>query len=66
VADASLSHDLDTKLRLYQQAGITNYWVVDAREPMPFYLLQGPSESASLARLRQLVEALMAEPRALG
>ncbi|MCS5700546.1 Uma2 family endonuclease [Cyanobium sp. FGCU-52] len=25
VADASLSYDLDTKLRLYQQAGIANY-----------------------------------------
>ncbi|MCS5691673.1 Uma2 family endonuclease [Cyanobium sp. FGCU-6] len=66
VADASLTYDLDTKLRLYQQAGIANYWVVDVREPMVFYLLQGPGESALLARLRQPVEALMAELRALG
>ena len=66
VADASLSYDLDTKLRLYQQAGIANYWVVDVCEPMAFYLLQGPGESELLARLRQPVEALMAELRALG
>ena len=66
VADASLSYDLDTKLRLYQRAGIDNYWVVDVREPMAFYLLQGPTDSELLARLREPVEALVAELRALG
>jgi len=66
VADVSLSYDLDTKLRLYQRAGITNYWVVDVREPMDFYLLQGPTDSVLLARLREPVEALVAELRALG
>lgn len=33
---------------------------------MAFYLLQGPSESELLARLRAPVEALVAELRALG
>jgi Uma2 family endonuclease len=37
VADTSLAYDLDTKLRLYQQAGIANDWVVDVREPMAFF-----------------------------
>jgi Uma2 family endonuclease len=66
VADASLTYDLDTKLRLYQQAGIAYYWVVDVREPMAFFLLQGASESALLPQLRAPVEALVAELRALG
>ena len=66
VADASLTYDLETKLRLYQQAGIANYWVVDVREPVAFYLLQGQSDSELLARLREPVEALVAELRALG
>lgn len=34
VADANLTHDLETKLRLYQQAGITNDWVVAVRHPI--------------------------------
>lgn len=66
VADASLSYDLDTKLRLYQRAGIAHYWVVDVREPMASYLLQGPTDSELLARLREPVEALLGELRALG
>ena len=64
VADASLAYDLDTKLRLYQQAGIANYWVVDVREPMAFFLLQGKSAASLLAALREQVEALVAELRA--
>jgi len=66
VADASLAYDLDTKLRLYQQAGIANYWVVDVREPMAFFLLQGKSDASLLAALREPVEALVTELRALG
>ena len=66
VADASLAYDLDTKLRLYQQAGITNYWVVDVREPMAFFLLQGKTEQPLLTAMREQVEALVAELRALG
>jgi len=65
VADASLAYDLDTKLRLYQQAGITNYWVVDVREPMAFFLLQGKTEQPLLTAMREQVEALVAELRAL-
>jgi len=41
VGDASLAYDLDTNLRLYQQAGIANYWVVDVREPMALAEAQG-------------------------
>jgi Uma2 family endonuclease len=66
VADASLAYDLDTKLRLYQKAGIANYWVVDVRDPMAFYLLQGQNDLLFLAELRKPVEALVAELRALG
>ncbi len=66
VADASLAYDLDTKLRLYQQAGIANYWVVDVRQPTAFFLLQGKSNSSLLAVLREQVELLVAELRALG
>ena len=66
VADASLAYDLDTKRKLYQQAGIANYWVVDVREPAAFLLLQGKRDSSLLAALRDQVEALVAELRALG
>ncbi len=66
VADASLAYDLDTKLRLYQQDGIANYWVVDVREPMAFFLLQGKTEQPLLTAMREQVEALVAELRALG
>ena len=66
VADASLAYDLDTKLRLYQQAGIANYWVVDEREPTAFFLLQGKTDQPLLTAMREQVEALVAELRALG
>ena len=65
VADASLVDDLDTKLRLYQQTGIANYWVVDVREPMAFFLLQGKTDQPLLTALGEQVEALVAELRAL-
>jgi len=66
VADASLTYDLDTKLRLYQQARIANYWVVDVREPTAFFLLQGKTDQSLLAALREQVEELVVELRALG
>jgi hypothetical protein len=65
-ADASLAYDLDTKPRLYQKAGIANDWVVDVRDPMAFFLLQGQNDLLFLAELRKPVEALVAELRALG
>jgi Uma2 family endonuclease len=65
VADASLADDLDTKLRLYQQTGIANYWVVDVREPMAFLMLQGKTDQPLLTALGEQVEALVAELRAL-
>lgn len=66
VADTSLTYDLETKLRLYQQAGIANYWVVDGQEPTAFFLLQGKSDQPLLSAMRAQVEALVAELRALG
>jgi Uma2 family endonuclease len=63
VADASLAYDLDTKMRLYRQSGIANYWVVDVRDPACFFLLQQPEPEALLLTLRQRVEALVAELR---
>jgi Uma2 family endonuclease len=67
VVDASLAYDLDTKLRLYQQTGIANDWVVvDVREPTSFFLLQGKMEQRLLTALCERVEALVAELRALG
>ena len=63
VADASLAYDLDTKMRLYRQSGIANYWVVDVRDPACFFLLQQPDPDALLLTLRQRVEALVAELR---
>jgi len=66
VADTSLTYDLETKLRLYQQAGIANYWVVDVQEPTAFFLLQGKSDQPLLTAMRAQVEALVAELGALG
>jgi Uma2 family endonuclease len=63
VADASLAYDLDTKMRLYRQSGIANYWVVDVRDPACFFLLQQPQPDDLLLTLRQRVEALVAELR---
>lgn len=66
VADHSLGFDLDTKLRLYQEAGIPNYWVVDVRQPTAFFLLQQKQPEALLVELRERVEALVSELRSLG
>ena len=63
VADHSLAFDLDIKLRLYQAAGIPNYWVVDVRQPTAFFLLQQRQSEPLLQGLRQRVEDLVAELR---
>lgn len=63
VADVSLVHDHDTKLWLYQWAGIANSRVVDVRDPACFFLLQQPQPDALLLTLRQRVETLVAELR---
>jgi hypothetical protein len=40
--------------------------VVDVRDPTAFFLLQGKSNSSLIAVLREQVELLVAELRALG
>ena len=43
VADSSLAYDRSTKLRLYAEAGIPEYWVVDcAAESVEVYRTPGP------------------------
>ena len=43
VADTSLAYDRSTKLRLYAQAGIPEYWVVDCEtETVEVYRDRGP------------------------
>jgi Uma2 family endonuclease len=43
VADTSLAYDRSTKLRLYAQAGIPEYWVVDcAAETVEVHRGPGP------------------------
>jgi Uma2 family endonuclease len=43
VADGSLAYDRSTKLRLYAEAGIAEYWVVDcAAETVEVYRTPGP------------------------
>jgi Uma2 family endonuclease len=59
VADSSLVFDLEAKARLYGAAGIPHYWVVDVREPMAFFLLQGKTEQPLLTAMREQVEVLV-------
>ncbi|MFN9636063.1 MAG: Uma2 family endonuclease [Synechococcaceae cyanobacterium] len=63
VADASLAYDLDTKMRLYRSSGIANYWVVDVLDPACFFLLQRDAEAPLLTKMRERVEAVVAELR---
>ena len=56
VADTSLTYDLETKLRLYQQAGIANSWVVDVQEPTALFLLHGKSDQPLLTAMRAPVQ----------
>lgn len=61
----SLSYHPDTQLQIHRQADIAIDWVVEVREPMAHYLLQRQSDSGFMTRLRAVMEALMAELRAL-
>jgi Uma2 family endonuclease len=61
VADRSLAFDLDTKLRIYREAGIPNYWVVDVQRPFVFCLLQQRPADPLLEGLRDRVEAIVAD-----
>jgi Uma2 family endonuclease len=53
VADSSLPFDLDRKYRLYADAGIPNYWVVDVQEPRAFFLLQQDDADPLLLAVRR-------------
>jgi hypothetical protein len=66
VADNSLAYELDTESSIDQQAGIVHDWVVDAQEPTAFFLLQGRTDQPLPTTLREQVEPLVAELRALG
>lgn len=63
VADRSLAFDLDTKLRLYSDAGIPNYWVVDVPRPAVIYLLQQRHPDPLLEALRDAVERILEDLR---
>lgn len=63
VADRSLAFDLDTKLRLYSEAGIPNYWVVDVECPAVFYLLQQRHPDPLVEALRDAVERILEDLR---
>jgi hypothetical protein len=52
VADTSLAYDRTTKLRLYAQAGIPEYWVVDcATESVEVHRTPGPEGYGDLDRV---------------
>jgi Uma2 family endonuclease len=53
VADSSLAYDRSTKLQLYAQAGIAEYWVVDCTaEVVEVYRGPGPDGYREVSRLR--------------
>ena len=53
VADSSLAYDRSTKLQLYAQAGIAEYWVVDSTaEVVEVYRGPGPDGYREVSRLR--------------
>jgi Uma2 family endonuclease len=60
VADTSLRYDLDIKFRLYADAGIPNYWVVDVQEPCLFLLQQQVTADPLLTALRAEVDMVLA------
>jgi Uma2 family endonuclease len=60
VADTSLRYDLDIKFRLYADAGIPNYWVVDVQEPCLFLLQQQLTADPLLTALRAEVDMVLA------
>jgi Uma2 family endonuclease len=52
VADSSLVYDRSTKLRLYAEAGIPEYWVVDcAAETVEVYRAPGPEGYRDVSRV---------------
>ena len=52
VADTSLAYDRSTKLRLYAEAGIPEYWVVDCTaEAVEIYRTPGPDGYRDVARI---------------
>jgi Uma2 family endonuclease len=52
VADSSLAYDRSTKLRLYAEAGIAEYWVVDcASEVVEVYRTPGPEGYRDVTRI---------------
>jgi Uma2 family endonuclease len=59
VADSSLPFDLDRKYRLYADAGVPNYWVVDVQEPRAFFLLQQDDADPLLLALRKEIGCLL-------
>jgi Uma2 family endonuclease len=65
VADRSLAFDLDTKLRLYREAGIPNYWVIDVQRPAAFYLLQQRQPDPLLEPLRDALEVILGDLRSV-
>ena len=51
VADTSLAYDRTTKLRLYAEAGIPEYWIVDCTtEAVEIYRTPGPNGYRDLTR----------------
>lgn len=59
VADSSLPFDLDRKYRLYADAGVPNYWVVDVQEPRAFFLLQQDDADPLLLAVRREIGRLL-------
>ena len=52
VADTSLAYDRSTKLRLYAEAGIPQYWVVDCNaEAIEVYRTPGPEGYRDITRV---------------
>ena len=52
VADTSLAYDRSTKLRVYAEAGIPEYWVVDCTsESVEVYRTPGPAGYADVHRV---------------
>jgi len=60
VADSSLAFDLETKARLYADAGIPHDWVIDVQQPCLHVVQAAPeADDAWLAQLRALVQTLL-------
>jgi Uma2 family endonuclease len=59
VADSSRPFGLDRKYRLYADAGVPNYWVVDVQEPRAFFLLQQEDVDPLLLLLRKEICPLL-------